>query len=82
MHRGRATGLGEVLLREGTAVIIATTLNLPCQKLWERIQSADTTEGVKTALQLVKTNREVDDDTRSAMVDSLVFKFIDMRKSA
>ena len=59
-------------------MIVTTTHNMPCGRLWEMIQSSDTENTVKETLQYVKINREIDAKTRNDMVDSLMFRLIEI----
>ena len=61
---------------------VRLSTNLPLCDLWDMVASVKTVEDVTEAKRYIKINFEINDEIRSELIDSLMFRMMDIKKTA
>ena len=62
--------------------MVVSVMNLPLNALLDKVVSAKTMEDVAETYEYIRVNCEIGNDIRSELIDSLMFRMMDIRKSA
>ena len=62
--------------------MVVSIMHLPMSALWDKVSSAKTMDDVAEAYGYITINCEIGGDIKSDLIDSLMFRMMDIKKTA